>query len=111
MCGCDSESPRVYSLTRPKARKPHRCCECARTIEVGEHYWNLKGLWSDKFEHYHICSQCYDLYEEFSAAEPCFCYVLTNLISDAADFRAQSGDELPSLKSALERVERARNPT
>jgi hypothetical protein len=71
MCDCDCSGPDVYDCTAQKARKPHRCSECWRTIAKGESYERHSGLWDGSWETFRWCQHC-------SAA----CKVLTEEIED-----------------------------
>lgn len=55
----DSE-PEWLSETRPVARKPHRCGECGRVIQAGEHYERSTGVWDRKegITTYRTCAHC-----------------------------------------------------
>jgi hypothetical protein len=44
------EFPEFYSESLPKAKKPHRCCECAAPIEVGEKHLYYRGKWDGEFD-------------------------------------------------------------
>lgn len=46
------------SQSTPKARKSHRCGECRRMIEVGEHYSYTSGLYDGSWSEFHQCEQC-----------------------------------------------------
>jgi hypothetical protein len=41
-----------------KSRKPHKCCECERTIPAGAPYWRETLLW-DYWRQYETCELCY----------------------------------------------------
>lgn len=47
--------------THPKARKPHRCIYCERTISPGEKYCHIWGEWNGDLQNYNLCERC----EEF----------------------------------------------
>jgi hypothetical protein len=42
----------------PRARKPHKCGECLRTIEPGEIYEKTVGIHEGDFDTYITCEQC-----------------------------------------------------
>jgi hypothetical protein len=42
----------------PRARKPHRCGECFRTIEPGERYTIHKTLFDGRVDVYKLCAHC-----------------------------------------------------
>lgn len=55
-----------YSERTVRARKPHRCKECGRTIKVGASYVRVAGkhdgsVWSEA-----ICAPCMSLLKSFS---------------------------------------------
>ena len=54
-----SESPKCYTVTSPKARKEHRCCECFGVIQKGEPYERYSGIW-DYAATFKTCSDCAD---------------------------------------------------
>lgn len=64
---CDAEFPEISSETFPKARKVHRCCECRGTIQPGERYSCLSGLWDGRFEVYKTCLECIELRRDVRA--------------------------------------------
>lgn len=58
MCDIGSgDLPRLVTVTRPKARKTHKCCECGSEILPGETYEKVVGLWDD-FQTYKTCLFC-----------------------------------------------------
>lgn len=49
-----------FNDTRPvRARKPHRCVECARTIEPGEVYYRTAAKWEGDFFTVKTCAHCH----------------------------------------------------
>ena len=56
----DYEMPSVFSETRRKAKKPHRCCECYQEIPKGEEYYFAKGCWDGRWDEFKTCLQCHD---------------------------------------------------
>lgn len=54
----DTITPDIYTETHPTAAKPHRCCECYRTIPKGEKYQRVKGLWDGEWATYCTCEKC-----------------------------------------------------
>lgn len=44
-----------------KARKQHKCCECYKTIQVGEHYEFSSGIWEGCPESHKTCGYCANL--------------------------------------------------
>jgi predicted MarR family transcription regulator len=73
MCFVDNEPAHVYSAQWVRARKPHRCDECDRTIEVGERYERATALW-DSWSSWALCRDCDSLrtaIEDHERAEGC----------------------------------------
>ena len=73
---CDCEEPDFYCNVVVKARKPHRCYECHRTIEPGMRYHRLSGKWNGDIESYSVCRWCESIramwYEEKAVeCKPC----------------------------------------
>lgn len=55
----DSDGPcDIYIDTRPRARKPHNCCECGGRIEPGEMYRRIKSLFDGSFTTEIVCDRC-----------------------------------------------------
>lgn len=53
-----ADPPEVYKEKDRIARKPHRCCECGRPIEVGEVYSYASGVWEGQGDSYKTCKPC-----------------------------------------------------
>jgi hypothetical protein len=68
-CDCsysDGDEPRVWSVVVRRARKPHQCIECRRTIVVGEQYeygsyCSADGDW----DHSETCLSCSYIRRDF----------------------------------------------
>lgn len=58
MGASDYDAPKVCNTTYPTARKEHQCCECGRTIEPGEEYERVDGVWGDHWDTYKTCTGC-----------------------------------------------------
>lgn len=56
------ESRLIFSKnSEPVAKKEHECCECGKTIKIGEKYSYFVGCWNDdgnQFGTYKTCSEC-----------------------------------------------------
>lgn len=57
----DFDPPEFYTETRPKAKKEHCCCECKKTINVGDEYVRITGKWDGVCRTYKTCSHCENL--------------------------------------------------
>ena len=44
MCSTDFEQAKVWNVTRPVARKPHKCIECHLPVRVGEPYERINSF-------------------------------------------------------------------
>lgn len=53
-----------YQLTKRKARKDHRCCECGGMIKAGETYNSHSGVWDGEPARYKVCPECDELRDE-----------------------------------------------
>jgi hypothetical protein len=50
-----------------KARKPHCCCECAVTINVGDLHEYVRGLYDGEWETYRTCARCLNVHADYFA--------------------------------------------
>lgn len=96
-CYCDGDPPSVISIVSRKARKPHSCCECGRTIHAGENYEHVWGIWESKPDTFNTCHLCTDLRELVVAHVPCFCWDYGDMRQEALDMLREYGPELPGL--------------
>jgi hypothetical protein len=55
------ERPDVYDESIIKTRKPHKCYECSRTININDEYTKIKGLWNSKWSNFNYCNSCTQL--------------------------------------------------
>jgi len=68
-CSCsDYDAPAVYQSRMVLARKPHGCCECNRTIEPGERYEVVRGLWDGQWSGYTTCLGCVRIRQHFCSS-------------------------------------------
>jgi ssDNA-binding Zn-finger/Zn-ribbon topoisomerase 1 len=58
MCFYTDDYPEFHETTTPKARKPHRCEECGRTIQRGEQYHRASGKFDGVFYSTATCLEC-----------------------------------------------------
>ena len=54
----DAEPPTIYNEKWRKANKKHVCCECRGTIDKGERYHYLTGIWEGHGATYKTCVTC-----------------------------------------------------
>ena len=65
-CGCSidnyyadyGDGPKAFDSKTRTARKEHRCCECHRTIKVGEQYRYESGVWENGPSSHKTCADC-----------------------------------------------------
>jgi hypothetical protein len=96
-CFCDFDPAEFYHLEMRKARKPHQCHECGRTIEIGETYEHVRGKWDGSVDTYRSCPRCLALREWVKAHVPCFCWHHTNMREDALDCAQHYSRQAPGL--------------
>ena len=91
-CGCD-EYNTFQSVTTPRARKAHKCCECRQEIKPGDVYvrrfWVYDGYsGTDK-----ICERCDDLMAAF--ADVGYCWYTGEFLSSYAEWLDEEGKQRP----------------
>lgn len=79
-CDCYDDEPEFHRVSEKRARKAHKCCECAETIRPGEFYEHASGKWEGKIEAFHTCERCAGLRSSYFAMGYCVSY--GNLWSD-----------------------------
>lgn len=85
-CYCDYDPPSMYEKCRVKsARKLHKCSECRRTINPGEPYENVWGIWDGQSDTFKTCQHCLALREFVEAHVPCVCWQHGNMRDDAIE--------------------------
>jgi len=82
-CGCsieiehDAYATGFFREEWVKARKEHKCCECSRTILVGEIHEYVAGKWDHLVVQHRTCADCASVRDAF------FCsYTYTTLWED-----------------------------
>ena len=56
------EWPKVYKENHPKSRKEYICCACSFTIPKNHIYYNIRGLWDERWETYKMHKECHEFY-------------------------------------------------
>ena len=70
-CSCvycddyDAVSSSFCNIKKVKARKTHKCCACHRSIEPGEEYEYVSGIWDGDFDTYKTCIDCLSIRDNF----------------------------------------------
>lgn len=67
----DAETLEVLQSKTVKARKPHRCYECGKTINPGDQYHYLTGVCSGDMHQQHTCTFCRRVFEDLTAMGYC----------------------------------------
>jgi hypothetical protein len=80
-CFCDYDPPAFYHCELRRARKPHKCYECAADIVPGETYEHVRAKW-DGVETCNTCQGCVDIRTWTRNNVPCLCWAHGNLIDD-----------------------------
>lgn len=62
----DGDPADFCHTSRPKARKPHKCCECRGTIRPGEIYEHAVGKWNGDILTFDTCTLCLEIRDKFS---------------------------------------------
>lgn len=96
-CYCDYEQPSVFRTDNRCARKPHRCCECGRTIRPSESYEHVWGIWGGKPDTFDSCHVCVSLREYVTAHVPCFCWNYGNMREEAIETLREYADQAGGL--------------
>lgn len=82
-CYCDYDAPEFFTVTRPKARKQHKCYECSGVIVPGEKYESTSGKWDGWLDTFKVCARCAAMRKWLLNNLPCFCWAYGNLWEDA----------------------------
>ena len=110
-CYCDYDAPIFYHKTDvERAREPHECEECSRTILPGESYERVRALW-DRGEGprtVYTCAWCVALREWMVAHVPCFCVLhggLFVMVGEEMDNNYEARDVLkPELDAMIAEI-------
>lgn len=84
-CYCDYEPPEVFRKSEHKARKPHRCGECACDIRPGETYEYVWGKWFGQPDIYKTCERCLAFRKHLDISLPCWCWCYSTMLDDARE--------------------------
>jgi hypothetical protein len=96
-CYCDYEAPEFYKAAIRKARKAHRCNECACVIRPGERYEYVSGMWDGDISTNKTCSRCLELRQYTQGHVPCFCWFHGEMVEEAIETLREYAHELPGL--------------
>lgn len=80
MCGCDSGGyAEIFRQCYPKARKPHKCVDCGKTIRLGDEYEYTFQVYEGDASSTKSCLACAGIRE--SLADLGFCFEMGGLRS------------------------------
>jgi hypothetical protein len=63
------EGPSCSNTQTRKARKPHRCCECRETINAGDRYEYMSGVWDGRPHAFKTCLLCVEIRNHFACRD------------------------------------------
>ena len=81
-CICDYDPPDVYHPSTRRARKQHKCDECAGHVEPGERYEHVFGVWEGSASTWRTCERCHDIRQWVKNNVPCLCWAHGSTIED-----------------------------
>lgn len=84
-CYCDYDPPEFCTISRPKARKQHKCYECGGAILPGEQYEYTVGKWEGDLDTFKICERCRDIRQWVKNNVPCLCWAYGSIIDDCRE--------------------------
>lgn len=96
-CYCDYDPAEFIAVETRRARKMHRCSECAHAISPGETYRHIRGKWDGMMYTFRQCPRCLDLIAYVEAHIPCFCWAYASMIDDAVETIREFEWEAPGL--------------
>lgn len=106
MCDSDATMASVYTETRPRARKEHRCVECRLPIPVGVRYVRTWGIWDGEASSYAQHIECRELLEfiseRYCGGETWTYGSLREEVSEYTDDGNYYGEALACRMSAIE---------
>ena len=82
-CCIDSydDGPEFSTQQLQRARKPHQCCECHKTILAGSLYERVSGVWDGQFQTYKTCARCANIRNDYFP----YGWYYTRLVEDFRD--------------------------
>lgn len=103
---CDFEAPAAYVETMRRARKVHRCCECARSIQPGDRYQVASGVWDGRGASFKTCARCLRIRKAHiagvNAVDPSdhACWLFGDLVSEVRDWVREEPKYLAAFRAA-----------
>lgn len=70
-----------------RARKPHECCECRETINVGDLHEHLRGVYDGQWDSYRTCARCVNVAADYFHGRTLGCMVEDFLAEHDVDYR------------------------
>jgi hypothetical protein len=84
-CYCDYDPPEFYRREIRRARKSHKCEECAGKILPGDKYEHVRGKWEGYIDSFNTCEHCVDIRTWVKNNIPCLCWSHGNTIEDCKE--------------------------
>ena len=88
-----------------KARKPHRCCECNKEIQIGERYEHARGKFYGEMWNSDTCLICAEIAEAFYCNGRMFGGELWQDMDDCEVWQGMTTGCLDRLKTASAKAE------
>jgi hypothetical protein len=101
MSNCDCwiyESPSVYRDEMRKAKKPYECCDCRATINPGDRYLYVFGVWDNHASTHRMCVLCEDMRQQCEFA----CAPFGELANDVYQCQNPQAGEVVAFKRRYE---------
>lgn len=67
----DAEAYDVYTETRRRARKEHKCCACKEAIRPGDYYEHIGAIAQGDAATFKRCLRCQRIHEHLRTKAPC----------------------------------------
>ena len=103
-CYCDYKPAEFYHVTRPLARKEHKCYECGYRIQPGERYERVRTKWEGEVVVCKTCVYCLEMRDFLETRLDCFCWHHGNLIEDMIETVRDDPHNPPGLGMAFGRL-------
>lgn len=103
-CYCDDEPPELYCATRPIANRRHECEECNQTIQPGERYERVFGIWEGGNKVFKTCLYCLAIRDLCEQRLNCLCWSHGNTMEDIRSHLEERIQYPPGLSMAIGRI-------
>ena len=90
---CDCETPDFFRRETRRSRRPRRCYECGRAINVSDRYEASSGVWSGEARTYHCCLRCTAIRDALEDEDESGCCVAFGRVREALHERCATRRE------------------